>query len=165
MELQKTITAQERVLPETNDPADHHTSFDPSFPFFENKAVRDKIIEQLDDSVFYPDQGEVVSSVRIYEESDSYMIELSIPGSRIDDCTVRGNILYVSGKRYVKRKMKGRNLGNYGTAFLNCSYRVSDHVNTDDIEAICLDGMLMLRVFKKRPYSASGEWTMPWKAF
>jgi HSP20 family protein len=94
---------------------------------------------------------EVTSSVNISEEEDSYIIELTVPGYKNEDCKVKvkERVLFVYGRRELEKETGFYSLKEYRNTFFERSFLLSDEVDTEDIEASCVDGILTLRLPKK----------------
>jgi HSP20 family protein len=106
--------------------------------------------QQTSNPAFFGAQ-EVTTSVNISEEEDSYIIELTVPGYKNEDCKVKvkERVLFVYGRRELEKETAFYSLKEYRNTFFERSFLLSDEVDTEDIEASCVDGILTLRLPKK----------------
>ncbi len=122
-----------------NNPRAVFADFDNFYRAFENSAS----------SRTNGDSRSILPDYRVHEDEGVYNIELDLPGisDKDIDISVKENILTITATR--KREAKNENSEN-GEAVENIvakyerSFTIGDKIDTDNIAAICRDGMLML---------------------
>lgn len=143
-------------IPQNAAPVNSGQPFFPSFyppqqltPSFPSPVIPG---QHPSNPAFYGAQ-EVTPAVNISENEESYLIDLTVPGYRSENCKVRvkDRILYVYGKRELEKETVFYSLKEYKNSFFERSFLLSDEVETEDIHANCADGILTLTLPKKSP--------------
>lgn len=94
---------------------------------------------------------EVSTTANISEDEDSYIIEITVPGYRNEDCKVKvkDNVLYVYGRREIEKEAVFYSLKENRNTYFERAFLLSNEVDTEEIEATCIDGILTLVLPKK----------------
>jgi HSP20 family protein len=94
---------------------------------------------------------EVSTTVNISEDDDSYTIEITVPGYKNEDCKVKvkDSVLYVYGRREIEKETAFYTLKENRNTFFERTFLLSNEVETEEIEANCVDGILTLILPKK----------------
>ncbi len=94
---------------------------------------------------------EVSTTVNISEDDDSYTVEITVPGYRNEDCKVKvkDSVLYVYGRREIEKETAFYTLKENRNTFFERTFLLSNEVETEEIEANCVDGILTLILPKK----------------
>jgi len=130
-------------------------SFAPSFNPFQQQsapfAQQPQNQPQFSSNPAFLGAQEVATLVNISEDEESYIIELAVPGYKHENCKVRvkDRILYVFGKREAEKETVFYSLKEYKNTYFERAFLISDEVDTEEIEASCLDGILSLNLPKK----------------
>jgi HSP20 family protein len=97
--------------------------------------------------------GNFVPAVDVYEDAQKVMLKLEVPGVRREDLDIRveGRTLTVKGERKFETEEKEENFHRverrYGS-FVR-SFTLPATVNTDDVKAVTVDGVLSISLAKK----------------
>lgn len=94
---------------------------------------------------------EVSTTVNISEDDDAYTIEITVPGYRNEDCKVKvkDSVLYVYGRREIEKETAFYSLKENRNTFFERTFLLSNEVDTESIEANCLDGILTISLPKR----------------
>ena len=94
---------------------------------------------------------EVSTTVNISEDDDAYTIEMTVPGYKNEDCKVKvkDSVLYVYGRREIEKESVFYTLKENRNTFFERTFLLSNEVETEEIEANCVDGILTLILPKK----------------
>ncbi|MGP8216479.1 MAG: Hsp20/alpha crystallin family protein [Bacteroidia bacterium] len=94
---------------------------------------------------------EVSTTVNISEDDDSYTIEMTVPGYKNEDCKVKvkDSVLYVYGRREMETEAVFYSWKENRSTFFERTFLLSNEVETEGIEANCVDGILTLTLPKK----------------
>jgi HSP20 family protein len=128
-------------------------SFAPSFNPFQQPAnyFNPQQNHQPSSNPAFLGAEEVTTLANISEDEESYIIELSVPGYKHENCKVKvkDRVLYVFGKREAEKETLFYSLKEYKNVYFERTFLISDEVDTEEIEATCVDGILTLRLPKK----------------
>jgi HSP20 family protein len=97
--------------------------------------------------------GNFVPAVDVYEDAQKFVLKLEVPGIRREDLDIRveGRTLTVKGERKFESEEKEENFHRverrYGS-FMR-SFTLPATVNTDDVKAVTVDGVLSISLAKK----------------
>jgi len=94
---------------------------------------------------------EVSTTVNISEDDDAYTIEITVPGYKNEDCKVKvkDSVLYVYGRREIEKEAVFYSLKENRNTYFERTFLLSNEVETEEIEANCVDGILTLILPKK----------------
>lgn len=94
---------------------------------------------------------EVSTTVNIAEDDDDYTIEITVPGYKNEDCKVKvkDSVLYVYGRRELENETAFYSLKENRNTFFERTFLLSNEVDTESIEANCVDGILTIILPKR----------------
>lgn len=90
----------------------------------------------------------------IYEEKDSYMVEIGVPGMTPKDVSIRvdGRVMWVTGER--KKESSSWRAREFSSTKLQRSFALPSDADTNNIKAKCRNGLLTVRIGKMKDKGA-----------